>query len=46
MITPIIPSINSHEILPLAKAAANNGAISIGHTIVRLNGAIGELFTD
>lgn len=46
MLAPIIPSINSHEILPLAKAAAENGAISIGHTIVRLNGAIGEIFTD
>lgn len=46
MIAPIIPSINSHEILPLAKAASDYGASSIGHTIVRLNGAIGEIFTD
>lgn len=46
MLAPIIPSINSHEILPLAKAASDNGALSIGHTIVRLNGAIGEIFTD
>lgn len=46
MLAPIIPSINSHEILPLAKAAYDNGALSIGHTIVRLNGAIGELFSD
>ena len=46
MIAPIIPSINSHEILPLAKAARDYGASSIGHTIVRLNGAIGEIFTD
>jgi len=46
MIAPIIPSINSHEILPLAKAASDYGASSIGHTIVRLNGAIGEIFSD
>ncbi|MEW4922467.1 PA0069 family radical SAM protein [Algibacter sp. 2305UL17-15] len=46
MLAPIIPSINSHEILPLAKAAAENGASSIGHTIVRLNGAIGAIFTN
>ncbi|MEC3906386.1 PA0069 family radical SAM protein [Tamlana sp. 2201CG12-4] len=46
MLAPIIPSINSHEILALAKAASDHGALSIGHTIVRLNGAIGELFTD
>ncbi|RKE98918.1 PA0069 family radical SAM protein [Ichthyenterobacterium magnum] len=46
MLAPIIPSINSHEILPLAKAVSEAGALSIGHTIVRLNGAIGEIFTD
>jgi DNA repair photolyase len=46
MLAPIIPSINSHEILPLAKLVSEHGALSIGHTIVRLNGAIGEIFTD
>lgn len=46
MIAPIIPSINSHEILPLARTAAANGAVSIAHTLIRLNGAIGQIFTD
>ncbi|WP_308991868.1 PA0069 family radical SAM protein [Mariniflexile litorale] len=46
MLAPIIPSINSHEILPLAKAASEHGALGIAHTIVRLNGAIGEIFKD
>ena len=46
MLAPIIPSINSHEILLLAKAASEHGAVSIAHTIVRLNGAIGEIFKD
>lgn len=46
MLAPIIPSINSHEILPLAKAVSEAGASSIAHTIVRLNGAIGAVFTD
>ena len=46
MLAPIIPSINSHEILPMAKAVSEAGALSIAHTIVRLNGAIGEIFTD
>ena len=46
MLAPIIPSINSHEILPLAKAASDNGALGMAHTIVRLNGAIGEIFTN
>lgn len=46
MIAPIIPGINSHEILPIAKAVSEAGASSIAHTVVRLNGAIGEIFTD
>ncbi|HEX8563162.1 MAG TPA: PA0069 family radical SAM protein [Flavobacterium sp.] len=46
MLAPIIPGINSHEILPLAKAVSDAGAVSISHTVVRLNGAIGEIFTD
>lgn len=46
MMAPIIPSLNSHEILPLVKKVAEMGASSVGFTIVRLNGAIGEIFTD
>ena len=46
MLAPIIPGINSHEILPLAKAVSDAGAVSIAYTVVRLNGAIGEIFTD
>ena len=46
MLAPIIPGINSHEILSLAKAVTENGALSMAFTIVRLNGAIGEIFTD
>jgi DNA repair photolyase len=46
MLAPIIPGINSHEILPMAKAVSEAGALSMAHTVVRLNGAIGEIFTD
>ncbi len=45
MMAPIIPSINSHEILPLTKEISKLGAKSVGYTIVRLNGAIGKIFT-
>ncbi len=45
MLAPIIPGINSHEIMNLAKAVSENGARSFGITIVRLNGAIGQIFT-
>ena len=46
MLAPIIPGINSHELLALAKACAAHGAVSFGYTVVRLNGAIGMLFTE
>ncbi|MDR6299679.1 PA0069 family radical SAM protein [Mesonia maritima] len=46
MMAPIIPSINSHEIFPLVKKVSELGAISVGYTIVRLNGAIAEIFKD
>lgn len=46
MTAPIIPGLNSDEIPELIKAAADHGATAAGYTIVRLNGAIGEIFTD
>lgn len=46
MVAPIIPGLNSHEIPDLVKAAADHGALSAAYTMVRLNGAIGEIFTD
>lgn len=46
MLAPIIPGINSHELLPLAKTVAEHGALSFGLTVVRLNGAIGQIFED
>ena len=46
MTAPIIPSLNDHEIPKLIEQAANQGACWSAYTIVRLNGAIGPLFTD
>ncbi|MBT8294805.1 MAG: PA0069 family radical SAM protein [Gramella sp.] len=46
MMAPIIPSINNHEIMPLVKEVAERGALGVGYTIVRLNGAIAEIFSD
>ena len=45
MLAPIIPGINSHELMGLARAAADAGARSFGLNVVRLNGAVGEVFT-
>lgn len=46
MTAPIIPGLNSDEIPQLIEAAADHGADCAGYTIVRLNGAVGELFKD
>ncbi|SHG77249.1 PA0069 family radical SAM protein [Flagellimonas flava] len=46
MLAPMIPGINSHELLKLAQATADHGALSFGFTVVRLNGAIGQIFSD
>ena len=46
MLAPIIPGINSHELINLAKTVSDHGALSFGFTVVRLNGAIGQIFTD
>ncbi|MFB2118134.1 PA0069 family radical SAM protein [Parapedobacter sp. 2B3] len=46
MCAPIIPGLNSNEVPRVIEAAAHHGARGAGYTIVRLNGAIGELFTD
>lgn len=46
MMAPIIPGINSHEILPLVKAISEKGVLGVGYTMVRLNGAVGEIFSD
>jgi len=41
---PIIPSINSDEILELAKIVSDKGAKSISYIMVRLNGQVGAVF--
>lgn len=46
MTAPIIPGLNSDEIPHLIETAAANGAKAAAYTMVRLNGAIGPIFTD
>lgn len=46
MVAPIIPGLNSDEVFDIIKAAADNGARAAGFTIVRLNGAIADIFKD
>lgn len=44
MVAPIIPGLNDDEILPILKAASEAGAQAAAYTVVRLNGALAELF--
>ncbi len=46
MLAPIIPGLNDSEILPMAEAVAERGALGIGYTLVRLNGDVALLFED
>jgi len=46
MTAPVIPGLTDHEIPKLIEAAADAGALGAGYTVVRLNGALAELFED
>ncbi len=46
MIGPVIPGLNDHEIPSILKAAAASGATNAGYNMLRLNGAISEIFSD
>jgi len=46
MMAPIIPGLNSHEILPLVREVADRGALKVGYTMVRLNGQLSDLFKE
>ena len=45
MMAPIIPGLNSHEILKLAEITAGCGSLSLGYTVVRLNENLSEIFS-
>lgn len=44
MMAPIIPAINSHEIMDIAKETSDAGAVAFNYTMVRLNGQVAEIF--
>jgi len=46
MMAPIIPGLNSHEIMDMAKLVADRGATAMAYTMIRLNGVLPEIFTD
>jgi DNA repair photolyase len=46
MMAPIIPGLNDHEVLQMAKATSNLGARKLAYTLIRLNGDVEPLFMD
>ncbi|QPH39289.1 PA0069 family radical SAM protein [Pedobacter endophyticus] len=46
MVAPLVPGLSDHEIPKILKAVANAGATKAGYTVVRLNGAIAQIFED
>jgi DNA repair photolyase len=46
MMAPIIPGLNHHEIPQILKMASQSGACTAAYTVLRLNGAIGDLMKD
>ncbi|MCX2575601.1 PA0069 family radical SAM protein [Pedobacter sandarakinus] len=46
LVAPIIPGLSDHEIPGILREVANAGATRAGYTVVRLNGAIGQIFED
>ncbi|MBB4078140.1 DNA repair photolyase [Lewinella aquimaris] len=45
-IAPVIPGLTDHELIAIARRAAESGARKIGYSIVRLNDQIADIFTD
>lgn len=46
MLAPIIPGLNNYDIPTVLEQAGNAGATHAGMSLVRLNGAVGEIFKD
>jgi DNA repair photolyase len=46
MFAPIIPGLNDHEVFKIAEYTSRLGALSLGYTVVRLNGDVGVIFED
>lgn len=46
MFAPVIPGLNDTEVFKIAEYTSKLGALSLGYTVVRLNGDIGAVFED
>lgn len=46
LMAPVIPALNSMEILDVAERCSEAGALAFGHQVLRLNGQLLEIFKD
>jgi DNA repair photolyase len=46
LVAPLIPGLSDHEVPAILKAIAERGATNAGYTVVRLNGAVSQIFKD
>ncbi len=46
MAAPMIPGLNSHELIPLMKATSEAGALQTKYITVRLNGHLSDMFAE
>jgi DNA repair photolyase len=46
LVAPLIPGLSDHEVPAILKAVAARGATNAGYTVVRLNGAVSQIFKD
>jgi DNA repair photolyase len=46
LVAPLIPGLSDHEVPAILKAVSERGATNAGYTVVRLNGAVSQIFKD
>jgi DNA repair photolyase len=46
LVAPVIPGLNDHEMPEVIRRSARHGAVDAGYIVLRLNGAVAEIFSD
>jgi DNA repair photolyase len=46
LVAPVIPGLNDHEMPEVIRRSARHGAVNAGYIVLRLNGAVAEIFSD
>jgi DNA repair photolyase len=46
LVAPVIPGLNDHELPEVIRRSAKHGAVDAGYIVLRLNGAVSDIFQD